>query len=79
MVHADEGHKDSTKNHYVYVEDEEGVIEHLRKEFAELDKKLAELKGAEGYEVKVFLAEKDYLEKFKEILVETHKFNPDDE
>lgn len=79
MVHADEGHKDSTENHYVYIEDEEEVINHLRKEFAELDKKLAELKGAEGYEIKAFLAEKEYLEKAKVILVEAHKFNPDDE
>lgn len=79
MVHEDEGHKDSTENHYVYVEDEEGVIGHLREEFAELDKKLEELKGSEGYEVKAFLAEKDYLEKAKKILVEAHKFDPDDE
>lgn len=79
MVHADEGHKDSAENHYVYIEDEEEVINHLRKEFAELDKKLAELKGAEGYEIKAFLAEKEYLEKAKVILVEAHKFNPDDE
>ena len=47
MVHEDEGHKDSTENHYVYVEDEEGVIDHLREEFAELDKKLEELKNSD--------------------------------
>lgn len=79
MVHEDEGHKDSTENHYGYVEDEEGVIDYFREEFAELDKKLEELKGAEGYEIKVFLAEKGYLEKAKRILVEAHKFGPDDE
>ena len=72
LVHEDEGHKDSTENHYVYIEDEEGVIKHLRQE-------LDELKESEGYEVKAFLAEKDYLEKAKEILVEAHKFDPDDE
>lgn len=55
------------------------MIDHLREEFAELDKKLEELKGSEGYEVKAFLAEKDYLEKAKKILVEAHKFDPDDE
>ena len=79
MVHEDEGHKDSTQNHYVYVEDEEEVINHLREEFKQLDHKLDELKGSEGYEVKAFLAEKDYIEKAKEILVEAHKFDPEDE
>lgn len=77
-VHKDEGHKDSTENHYVYTEDEEKVIKDLQAEFDELDQKLADLKGAEGYEVKAFLTEKDYLEKAKKILVDAGKFNPDE-
>lgn len=76
-VHKDEGHKDSTENHYVYTQDEKQVINDLKKEFAELDQKLADLKGAEGYEVKAFLTEKDYLAKAKEILVEAGRFNTD--
>lgn len=74
-VHKDEGHKDSTENHYVYTQDEEQVIKDLESEFKELDEKLDDLKGAEGYEVKAFLTEKDYLNKAKKILVDAGKFN----
>ena len=79
VAHEGEGHKDSEQNHYVYFEDEEGVMQHLKEEFDELEKKLEDLKGAEGYEVKAFLAEKDYIKKAKEILEQAHKYDPNDD
>ena len=45
---AGEGRKDPAENHYVYMEDEEGVIKDLNKEFKELDEKLAALTDDEG-------------------------------
>ena len=79
VAHEGEGHKDSEQNHYVYFEDEEGVMQHLKEEFDELEKKLEDLKGAEGYEVKAFLAEKDYIKKAKEILEQANKYDPNDD
>ena len=71
---ASEGRKDPAENHYVYMEDEEGVI----KEFKELDEKLAALTDDEGGKIKAFRAEHHYLEKAKEILQKAGKYNPDD-
>ncbi len=51
-----------------YMEDEEGVIKDLNKEFKELDEKLAALTDDEGGKIKAFRAEHHYLEKAKEIL-----------
>ena len=79
VAHEGEGHKDSEQNHYVYFKDEEGVMQHLKEEFDELEKKLEDLKGAEGYEVKAFLAEKDYIKKAKEILEQANKYDPNDD
>lgn len=64
---ASEGRKDPAENHYVYMEDEEGVIKDLNKEFKELDEKLAALTDDQGGKIKVFCAEHHYLEKAKEI------------
>lgn len=75
---AGEGRKDPAENHYVYMEDEEGVIKDLNKEFKELDEKLAALTDDEGGKIKVFCAEHHYLEKAKEILQNAGKYNPDD-
>lgn len=75
---ASEGRKDPAENHYVYMEDEEGVIKDLNKEFKELDEKLAALTDDEGGKIKVFCAEHHYLEKAKEILQNAGKYNPDD-
>ena len=75
---AGEGRKDPAENHYVYMEDEEGVIKDLNKEFKELDEKLAALTDDEGGKIKVFRAEHHYLEKAKEILQNAGKYNPDD-
>ena len=75
---ASEGRKDPAENNYVYMEDEEGVIKDLNKEFKELDEKLAALTDDEGGKIKVFCAEHHYLEKAKEILQNAGKYNPDD-
>lgn len=75
---AGEGRKDPAENHYVYMEDEEGVIKDLNKEFKELDEKLAALTDDEGGKIKAFRAEHHYLEKAKEILQNAGKYNPDD-
>lgn len=75
---AGEGRKDPAENRYVYMEDEEGVIKDLNKEFKELDEKLAALTDDEGGKIKVFCAEHHYLEKAKEILQNAGKYNPDD-
>lgn len=75
---AGEGRKDPAENHYVYMEDEEGVIKDLNKEFKELDEKLAALTDDEGGKIKAFRAEHHYLEKAKEILQKAGKYNPDD-
>ena len=61
-----------------YMEDEEGVIKDLNKEFKELDEKLAALTDDEGGKIKAFCAEHHYLEKAKEILQKAGKYNPDD-
>ena len=70
--------EDPAENHYVYMEDEEGVIKDLNKEFKELDEKLAALTDDEGGKIKAFRAEHHYLEKAKEILQKAGKYNPDD-
>lgn len=75
---AGEGRKDPAENHYVYMEDEEGVIKDLNKEFKELDEKLAALIDDGGGKIKAFRAEHHYLEKAKEILQKAGKYNPDD-
>ena len=75
---AGESRKDPAENHYVYMEDEEGVIKDLNKEFKELDEKLAALTDDEGGKIKAFRAEHHYLEKAKEILQKAGKYNPDD-
>ena len=75
---ASEGRKDPAENHYVYMEDEEGVIKDLNKEFKELDEKLAALIDDGGGKIKAFRAEHHYLEKAKEILQNAGKYNPDD-
>lgn len=75
---AGEGRKDPAENHYVYMEDEEGVIKDLNKEFKELDEKLAALIDDGGGKIKAFRAEHHYLEKAKEILQKAGKYNPYD-
>lgn len=75
---AGEGRKDPAENRYVYMEDEEGVIKDLNKEFKELDEKLAALIDDGGGKIKAFRAEHHYLEKAKEILQKAGKYNPDD-
>ena len=75
---AGEGRKDPAENHYVYMEDEEGVIKDLNKEFKELDEKLAALTDDEGGKIKAFRAEHHYLEKAKEMLANAGTCNPDD-
>ena len=75
---AGEGRKDPAEDHYVYMEDEEGVIKDLNKELKELDEKLAALTDDEGGKIKAFRAEHHYLEKAKEILQKAGKYNPDD-
>ena len=75
---ASEGRKDPAENHYVYMEDEEGVIKDLNKEFKELDEKLAALTDDEGGKIKAFRAEHHYLEKAKKILQNAGKYNLDD-
>ena len=75
---AGEGRKDPAENRYVYMEDEEGVIKDLNKEFKELDEKLAALIDDGGGKIKAFRAEHHYLEKAKEILQNAGKYNPDD-
>ncbi|MBD5430860.1 hypothetical protein [Lactobacillus agrestimuris] len=73
VEHNDEGHKGS-EAHYVYIEDEEPVINDLKKEFDGLEEKLNGLTDEDGYKVKAFEAEHDYLEKAKEILTKAGKF-----
>ena len=75
---AGEGRKDPAENRYVYMEDEEGVIKDLNKEFKALDEKLAALIDDGGGKIKAFRAEHHYLEKAKEILQNAGKYNPDD-
>ena len=75
---AGEGRKDPAENHDVYMQDEEGVIKDLNKEFKELDEKLAARTVDAGGKIKAFCAEHHYLEKAKEILQKAGKYNPDD-
>lgn len=72
---AGEGHKDPAENHYIYMEDEEGVIKDLKKEFDDLEQKLAALDDSEGGKIKAFRAEHHYLEKAKEILKKAGKYD----
>lgn len=81
LKHAKKVAKDNVKmeanddpKYAIYTEDEEGVIEDLKKEFSELDKKLSHLKDEDGYDIKRYRAEHHSLEKAKEILKKAHKF-----
>ena len=69
-----EGPKDSTENHYVY-EEEETVINDLKKDFAELDDKLAKLNDFNGGDIDAFRTEHHYLEKAQYILKKAGKLN----
>lgn len=51
-----------------YSQEEEQVMEDLREEFDQLEKKLNQLTAVEGTEIKEYLARKATLEKAKEIL-----------
>lgn len=81
LKHAKKVAKDNVKmeanddpKYAIYTEDEEGVIEDLKKEFSELDEKLSHLKDEDGYDIKRYRAEHHSLEKAKEILKKAHKF-----
>ncbi|MBW8008327.1 hypothetical protein [Lactobacillus helveticus] len=63
------------EDHYVYVEDEEGVIKDLDADFKELDEKLDKLSDTDGYDIKRYLEEHHSLDKAKEILVKAGKLN----
>ena len=69
-----EGPKDSTENHYVY-EEEEPFINDLKKDFAELDDKLAKLNDFSGGDIDAFRTEHHYLEKAQDILKKAGKLN----
>lgn len=73
IQHEGEGRKGSIEDHYVYIEDEEPVIKDLKKEYAELEKKLKGLNNVDGYKIKAFRAEHDYIKKSKEILEKAGK------
>ena len=68
-----EGPKDSTENYYVY--EEEPVINDLKKDFAELDDKLAKLNDFSGGDIDAFRTEHHYLEKAQDILKKAGKLN----
>jgi Mg2+ and Co2+ transporter CorA len=70
-----EGPKDSTKNHYVYEQEEEPVINDLKKDFNELDDKLAKLNDFNGGDIDAFRTEHHYLEKAQDILKKAGKLN----
>lgn len=53
------------ENEYVYVEDEEGVIKDLEKEFKELDEKLDELSDTDGYDIKRYREEPTHLKRLR--------------
>lgn len=81
LKHAKKVAKDNVKmeanddpKYAIYTEDEEGVIEDLKKDFSELDEKLSHLKDEDGYDIKRYRAEHHSLEKAKEILKKAHKF-----
>ena len=67
--------EDSTENHYVYEEEEELVINDLKKDFAELDDKLAKLNDFNGGDIDAFRTEHHYLEKAQDILKKAGKLN----
>lgn len=69
-----EGPKDSTENHYVY-EEEEPFINDLKKDFAELDDKLAKLNDFSSGDIDAFRTEHHYLEKAQDILKKAGKLN----
>src|SRR5699024_10801802 len=69
-----EGPKASTENHYVY-EEEEPFINDLKKDFAELDDKLAKLNDFSGGDIDAFRTEHHYLEKAQDILKKAGKLN----
>lgn len=58
-----EGPKDSTENHYVYEQEEEPVINDLKKDFNELNNKLSKLNDFNGGDIDAFRTEHHYLEK----------------
>ena len=70
-----EGPKDSTENHYVYEQEEEPVINDLKKDFEELDDKLAKLNDFNGGDIDAFRTEHHYLEKAQDILKKAGKLN----
>ena len=70
-----EGPKDSTENHYVYEQEEEPVINDLKKDFNELDDKLAKLNAFNGEDIDAFRTEHHYLEKAQDILKKAGKLN----
>ena len=49
-----EGPKDSTENHYVYEQEEEPVINDLKKDFNELNNKLSKLNDFNGGDIDAF-------------------------
>lgn len=61
------------ENEYVYVEDEEGVIKDLEKEFKDLDDRLSKLTDVDGYDIKRYREEHHSLEKAKEVLAKAGK------
>lgn len=61
------------ENEYVYVEDEEGVIKDLEKEFKELNERLDKLSDTDGYDIKRYREEHHSLEKAKEVLAKAGK------
>lgn len=61
------------ENEYVYVEDEEGVIKDLEKEFKDLDDRLSKLTDVDGYDIKRYREEHHSLKKTKEVLAKAGK------
>ena len=61
------------ENEYVYVEDEEGVIKDLEKEFKDLDDRLSKLTDVDGYDIKRYREEHHSLKKAKEVLAKAGK------
>lgn len=82
LKHAKKVSEDNAKiedkgdeEHYVYVDDEAKVIEDLKADFEELDKKLDALSNEDGYDIKRYREEHHSLEKAKKILAEAGKLN----
>lgn len=75
LKHMDEGHKDSTQNHTVYLEEEEHVVKDLEKLFDELDAKLDKLTIEQAPNILAYEARKDYITKAKVLLKKAGKFD----